>query len=149
MYKKTFLFDLKKLKKFSYDFSNSIKNPSTIFLRGTLGSGKTTFARLLIQQLYLKEKKTPPIIIPSPSFSILQVYNINKNIINHYDFYRIKKIEEIIELNLEENILNSIVIIEWPEILLSKLKINNAIDIDIKIVNKNIRKFNIKSNQKL
>tara|TARA_Y100001970_G_C13961804_1_gene713560 strand:+ start:86 stop:535 length:450 start_codon:yes stop_codon:yes gene_type:complete len=149
LYKKTFLFDLKKLKKFSYDFSNSIKNPSTIFLRGTLGSGKTTFARLLIQQLYLKEKKTPPIIIPSPSFSILQVYNINKNIINHYDFYRIKKIEEIIELNLEENILNSIVIIEWPEILLSKLKINNAIDIDIKIVNKNIRKFNIKSNQKL
>ena len=72
--------------------SNKLKTGNIIYLRGDLGSGKTTIAKILIQNLFKKYKKKKP-IVTSPTFNIVQYYLVNKQmIIAHYDLYRLKKI---------------------------------------------------------
>ena len=94
-------------KKLARILKNSI---ATICLNGELGSGKTTFSRYFIQSL-LSNKITEE--IPSPTFTLLQIYEGQGINIYHYDFYRLKKVEELMELNYSESITNNICIIEW------------------------------------
>ena len=68
--------------------------------------------------LFFSKKEKPPKIIPSPSFPILQSYDLNDFTIHHYDFYRINEIKEIFEVGFEENIKGNITFIEWPEVIL-------------------------------
>ncbi len=108
---------------------------------GDLGSGKTTIIRFLIKNIYLINNKTCPKIIPSPSFSILQTYNLKKFTINHYDFYRIYKIQEIYELGFLESLDNNITFIEWPEIIMPLISNYKYNIIKIKIVDNFTRKI--------
>ena len=86
----------------------SKKENLVICLNGDLGSGKTTFARYFIQSYFKTQKITD---IPSPTFTLLQVYEFQKKRINHYDFYRLKSQEELIELNFSESILDDVCLI--------------------------------------
>jgi tRNA threonylcarbamoyladenosine biosynthesis protein TsaE len=94
-----------------------------ICLHGNLGVGKTTFARYAIQKILDNDQ----ILVTSPTFNIMQIYegpskNGNKNkIVYHYDLYRLKSLEEVYELGIEETINQGINIIEWPELLLNHL----------------------------
>ena len=108
---------------------------------GDLGSGKTTIIRFLIKNIYLINNKTCPKIIPSPSFSILQTYNLKKFTINHYDFYRIYKFQEIYELGFLESLDNNITFIEWPEIIMPLISNYKYNIIKIKIVDNFTRKI--------
>ena len=111
----TFKTNLEGLNKFAEKLA-AICIPSDILLiKVELGVGKTTFTRILINQLQSKHKINTTEIL-SPTFNILNEYNINNLNIKHYDLYRIKQKEELDNLGLfeEKEVIN---IIEWPEIL--------------------------------
>ena len=78
-------------------------------LFGTLGMGKSVFARAFIKAL------TGAAEVPSPTFTLVQTYSAPDFDIFHYDLYRLKSPEEIWELNIEEAMYNNVCLIEWPE----------------------------------
>ena len=114
--------------------SNKLKTGNIIYLRGDLGSGKTTIAKILIQNLFKKYKKKKP-IVTSPTFNIVQYYLVNKQmIIAHYDLYRLKKNSDINNIGLYDLEDKMISIIEWPELIKKKSK--NRIEIKLSYTKK-------------
>ncbi|MBS91898.1 MAG: tRNA (adenosine(37)-N6)-threonylcarbamoyltransferase complex ATPase subunit type 1 TsaE [Rickettsiales bacterium] len=96
---------------FARNISKFLKSPMIICLYGEVGTGKTTFCRFLINSLSKKKIK-----VLSPTFPILQVYNLEKLKIWHYDFYRLKNKDEILSLDFDIA-TNDCVLIEWPQLL--------------------------------
>ena len=117
------IYDLEKI-------SNKIKKKLTpgdvIFLYGEIGVGKTTFARLLINN-YEKEKNLKVSEVLSPTFNIVFEYDIKKLTIKHYDLYRLKNDSDIKNIGLFEDLERTITLIEWPELI--KEKPSNRIDL--------------------
>ena len=138
------VFNLKELEVFGNKFALELDKGDLILLSGDLGSGKTTFVRFVIQSLYKKNKIKIPKQIRSPSYPILITYPLRYYEIYHYDLYRIKKINELIELDIYENLQNSITFIEWPNIILENLSNQNYYKIDFEIKNQNTRYLNLK-----
>ena len=102
-------------------FLKKIKPGCFIFLYGEIGVGKTTFIRYLInefQKLYRLEITE----VTSPTFNLLNEYQINDFKINHYDLFRLKSTEEIKNLDLFEDNKNTITLVEWPQIIKEKPK---------------------------
>jgi hypothetical protein len=95
-------------------------NQHILTLHGNLGTGKTFISSFLIQNLL----QNPSKIVTSPTFPILNTYNENGIIVNHFDLYRIKNYEELTEIGFTELISENINIIEWPEIALEMIKPN-------------------------
>jgi len=140
----TLTLDLKGLESFCEDVSVNLKVGDIICLFGELGSGKTTVVRNLINFIYKRNKLEKPISIKSPSFPILLTYEVNNFEIYHYDLYRISKRNELLEINIFEELHNSITFIEWPEIILDYLKSYNYYSVNLTIVDEGTR--NIKHN---
>ena len=114
-----------------------------IFLKGELGTGKTTLSGFIINHLHILHNLPKPNTISSPTFPLLLTYDLNFCEIYHYDFYRIKNIKEIEELDFFENIENSITLIEWPELLIKlPFKINHYL-INLELYSNNTRIINI------
>ena len=113
--------------------SNKIKKilspGDAVFLYGQIGVGKTTFARILIND-YENQKKIKKSEVLSPTFNIVFQYDIKDFTIEHYDLYRLKNEKEIKNIGLFENLENSIIIVEWPELIKDKPK--NRIDLFFK-----------------
>lgn len=82
----------------------------TIALQGDLGSGKTAFARAFINAL-----PGAPEEVPSPTFTLVQIYPRGAQEVWHFDLYRLERPEEAAELGLEEALAEGITLIEWPE----------------------------------
>ena len=139
MQEETLNLNLKGLKKFCEDVSLCLKKGDIICLSGDLGSGKTTFSRYLINSIYQNQNKEPPNIIKSPSFPILLTYELNNFEIYHYDLYRVSKSSELINLNIFEELNNSITLVEWPGILLDSLQNYNYFSIHFDILDENMR----------
>ena len=135
--------NLSELESFSKKYANKISKSEIVLLKGDLGSGKTTLIRFIIKKIFEINKLKPPKLIPSPSFSILQTYDLNKFFINHYDFYRISRIDEVIEIGFDENIEKNITFIEWPELIFPLIKNYKYSTIELTILNHKIRKLNI------
>lgn len=85
-----------------------------IALKGELGVGKTTFARGFISALP-RPDGGPPEEVPSPTFTLLQIYEREPASVYHLDLYRIERAEEAVELGIEEAFAEGITLIEWPE----------------------------------
>lgn len=111
----------KKTEELAYKFIKKIKPGIIIFLYGEMGVGKTTFIRYLINGLQ-KENKIETTEVTSPTFNIMNEYQINQIKINHYDLFRVKSTNEIKNLDLFDNSLNQITLIEWPQIIKEKPK---------------------------
>lgn len=111
----------KKTEEFANIISKKLKLGDIIFLYGEMGVGKTTFIKYLIHT-FQKQNKLELTEVTSPTFNILNEYEINKITINHYDLFRLKSAEELKNLNIFENRLNEITLIEWPEIINKKPK---------------------------
>ena len=118
-----------------------------VFLYGEIGVGKTTFTRFLVNS-YEKENNLSKSEVLSPTFNILFEYDIGELNIKHYDLYRLNKNQEIQNIGLFEDLKNTIVLIEWPEIIKKKPK--NRLDLFFKYT-KNIqsRILKIKTNGRL
>jgi tRNA threonylcarbamoyl adenosine modification protein YjeE len=81
-----------------------------IALEGDLGVGKTTFARA-----FLAARAGAPIDAPSPTFTLVQVYDLAGGTVVHVDLYRVSAGGDLAELGLEDYLATSIVILEWPD----------------------------------
>ena len=112
------ILDISEVESLAIKFSKKLTKSDVIFLKGELGVGKTTFVRFVIKNLYLLNNKIMNENIVSPTYPILLTYNLNSFEIYHYDFYRIKNVREVEELDFFENIQDSITFVEWPEILI-------------------------------
>ena len=110
-------------------FIKKIKPGNIIFLYGEMGVGKTTFIKYLINALQ-KKNKLEQTEVTSPTFNLLNEYQVNEIKVNHYDLYRLKSIEEIKNLDLFGNNKNTITLIEWPQII--KAKPENLIELVFK-----------------
>ena len=114
-------------KELANNFSNYLKGGEVIFLYGEMGVGKTTFVKYLINQLLVK-KNLQTTEVTSPTFNLLNEYEIDNLIIKHYDLFRLKNESEIKNLDLFDQNKNTITLIEWPE-LIEKENIKKTIDL--------------------
>jgi tRNA threonylcarbamoyladenosine biosynthesis protein TsaE len=80
-----------------------------ITLSGTLGAGKTSFARSFIAASGGGEE------VPSPTFTLLQVYETPGAAIYHFDLYRLENAEDAFEVGIEDAFADGISLIEWPD----------------------------------
>ena len=111
----------KKTEELASKFSKKLKHGNIVFLYGEMGVGKTTFIRYLINQ-FQKDNKLEITEVTSPTFNLLNEYQINQIKINHYDLFRLKSNEELKNLDLFEDNSDTITLIEWPQIIKKKPK---------------------------
>tara|TARA_B100000073_G_C23409578_1_gene442661 strand:- start:84 stop:539 length:456 start_codon:yes stop_codon:yes gene_type:complete len=111
----------KKTEELAAQILKKLKPGNIVFLYGEMGVGKTTFVRYLINK-FQKNDNLKITEITSPTFNLLNEYQLNKIKINHYDLFRVKSIEETKDLDLFDNNNSSITLIEWPEIIKKKPK---------------------------
>ena len=111
----------KKTEELANKILKKIRIGHIIFLYGEMGVGKTTFIKYLINGLQ-KENKLELSEVTSPTFNLLNEYQINELKINHYDLFRIKSSIELKNLDLFSDIQNAITVIEWPQIIEKKPK---------------------------
>ncbi len=95
---------------------------------GSMGAGKTTFIKAVCQELGVSD------VITSPTFAIVNEYQSDTtgSLIYHFDFYRIKKLEEVYDMGYEDYFYSGAVcFIEWPE-LIEDLLPEDAVRVTIK-----------------
>jgi tRNA threonylcarbamoyladenosine biosynthesis protein TsaE len=91
-------------------FGKILSPGDTLLLHGEIGSGKTFFARALIQSLQDVAED-----VPSPTFTLVQSYETSKGEVVHADLYRLTTPDEATELGFADAIHSAIVLIEWPD----------------------------------
>ena len=111
----------KQTEELALKFLNKLKPGNKVFLYGEMGVGKTTFVRYLING-FQKKNKLILTEVTSPTFNILSEYSINNLTIKHYDLYRLKNEREVDSLGLFEEEPDTIILVEWPEIIKRDLK---------------------------
>ena len=122
-----------KTEKLAARFFKKIKPGDTVFLYGEMGVGKTTFIRYLINK-FQKESKLGITEVTSPTFNLLNEYDVDDLSIKHYDLFRLKDKSELKNLDIFENNKSTITLIEWPQ-LINKENFNKTIDLIFKYEN--------------
>ena len=126
----------------SKKIAEKISDKDCIFLIGEIGVGKTTFTRSLVNYFQKKEGVEQTQVL-SPTFNLLYEYNIKKIKIMHYDLYRIKSAKELNQLGIFDEILTSIKIIEWPQLI--EINVTDRLEIHLSYAsNENERKIILK-----
>lgn len=95
--------------KIAGQLAKTVRIGDVIALYGTLGAGKTAFCRGFIQSL------TQTTEVPSPTFTLLQVYDTPAFPVYHFDMYRLKNPLEAYEIGIEDAFAEGVSLIEWPE----------------------------------
>ena len=114
-------------KELAENLTTYLKGGEIIFLYGEMGVGKTTFVKYFINK-FQKNKNLELSEVTSPTFNLLNEYQINDLVIKHYDLFRLKDKSEINNLDLFEKNINNITFIEWPQ-LVKKEKSIKAIEL--------------------
>lgn len=115
---------------------------NTVFaLYGKMGAGKTTFIKALCQELGVED------VVTSPTFAVINEYrsDIAGELIYHFDFYRIKKLEEVYDMGYEDYFYSgALCFIEWPE-LVEELLPGNTIRVTIEELEDGSRKLTMEN----
>ena len=117
---------LEHLNSISVKISKKLEKGDCIFLIGEIGVGKTTFTRHLINNLQ-KQNGLKETEVLSPTFNLLYEYDIRDLKIMHYDLYRIKKVRELDHLGIFSDGLDTVKVIEWPDLI--KTPLENKLEI--------------------
>ncbi len=103
--------DLAAMGRFGGEIADRLAPGDVVALSGAVGAGKTSLARAIIAKLGYRAE------VPSPSFAIIELYEppaVRLPVV-HADFYRLRRIEELEEIGLDEYRRNAALIAEWPE----------------------------------
>ena len=122
----------KKTEELAEKISKKLKLGHVVFFVGEMGVGKTTFIRYLINN-FQKQNGLKITEVTSPTFNLLNEYQIKQIKINHYDLFRINSLDEIHNLGLFDDITNAITLIEWPQKIKPKPK--NLIELNFEYGN--------------
>lgn len=124
------------------DFLEVFNNYKIICLKGDLGAGKTSLIKGFCSLLECNDDVT------SPSFSLINQYKTEKSEIYHLDLYRLKNLEEAMDLGIEELIYSgNYCFIEWYEKIKNVLPMQNVVYCEINILNNNKRRLIAKTIQ--
>ena len=119
--------DLGQIKKAAREFVGQLGQHTVFAFYGKMGAGKTTFIKSICEELGVKD------VITSPTFAIVNEYTAlpDGQTIYHFDFYRIKKLEEVYDMGYEDYFYSgSLCFIEWPE-LIEELLPDDAVRVNI------------------
>lgn len=104
--------NLENIQEAAQSFIQAIGNRKVFAFYGKMGAGKTTFIKAICEALGVKE------VITSPTFAIINEYEATDGTIYHFDFYRIKKLEEVYDMGYEDYFYSgALCFIEWPELI--------------------------------
>ncbi len=106
-------------KELAKEFTKYLKGGEFIFLYGEMGVGKTTFVKYFINE-YQKINNLKQTEITSPTFSLLNEYQVKDIRIKHYDLFRINRKEDLNNLDIFEKDNKLITLIEWPQLIADK-----------------------------
>ena len=120
-------------KELAKQFTKYLKGGEFVFLYGEMGVGKTTFVKYFINE-YQKINNLIQTEITSPTFSLLNEYQVKDIRIKHYDLFRINKKEDINNLDIFEKDKKLITLIEWPQLLTDTQNIK-SIDLTFNYLN--------------
>lgn len=126
-----FLPDAAATDRFGKALARTLKPGDTVLLAGQIGAGKTCLARAAISALHHRTDQPEP-EVPSPTFTLVQAYELPGIQVWHADLYRLAEASEVTELGLEEAIGNDIVLVEWPD-RLDELP-DDALVLDIEVL---------------
>ena len=101
--------------------STKVNKGDVLFLFGEIGVGKTTFIRYLINNIQ-KKNRLKLTEIPSPTFNLLNEYKVKDFLIQHYDLFRLRNVNDTKNIGLLENSNNVLTLVEWPEKIIKKPK---------------------------
>ena len=120
---------LEEIKEAAKQFVSSIGSDNVFAFYGAMGTGKTTFIKAICETLGVKD------VITSPTFAIVNEYTDGKGMpIYHFDFYRIKKLEEVYDMGYADYFdSGNLCLLEWPE-LIEELLPTNVVKVTIKEV---------------
>ena len=104
-----------------------LKPGDVVGLKGELGAGKTTLARAILRAA----TDDPALIVPSPTFTLVEVYETPHGTYWHFDLYRLETPEQVFELGWEEARADGIVLLEWPERLGALLPKHLSVTLEI------------------
>jgi len=97
------------MSRFAEKLSQVCPSRITIYLEGDLGTGKTTFVRCFLKALGFKER------VKSPTFTLLETYQVANKTIYHFDLYRLKDPEELEYIGIRDFDEEAICFVEWAE----------------------------------
>ena len=105
--------DIDHIREAAREFIEHIGDRRVFAFYGKMGAGKTTFVKAICEELGVDD------VITSPTFAIINEYSIDKvQSIYHFDFYRIKKLEEVYDTGYEDYFYSgALCFIEWPELI--------------------------------
>ena len=104
--------NLDNIREAAREFIDNIGENTVFAFYGKMGAGKTTFVKAICEELGVND------VITSPTFAIVNEYESPKQTIYHFDFYRIKKLEEVYDMGYEEYFYSgALCFIEWPELI--------------------------------
>lgn len=136
--------DLAALDKFAAELAAGAGRGDVFALSGELGAGKTTLARAFIAALARREGVAPPAEVPSPTFTLVQSYDIGSFVVSHFDLFRLKTPDEALELGIDDACMDGIALIEWPERLGNYLPIDR-VDVRLAIVGDGQRRADVRA----
>ncbi len=104
--------DLDHIREAARAFIDNMGDRKVFAFYGKMGAGKTTFIKAVCEELGVED------VITSPTFAIINEYSGKDDTIYHFDFYRIKKLEEVYDMGYEDYFYSgALCFIEWPELI--------------------------------